>query len=184
MKTLIKDLFLKEEVEQLSILLDMEKAKRELVVWDEFSGEPFPQAEVDDSSKYIQNISLGKIMFNFEVPENIKSKLEKIARDAGFDVDFFCATYTEYCGKYGDPVLQPHKDKMNFCLIDYQLDANTSWPLYADDDQYDLQNNEALMFLPAQSIHGRIFKRFTDEEVIKMIFFDMKFRNEDEKHNN
>lgn len=173
----IKNLFEPEEKAQIARLIEDEKAKRKLFVWNEFAGEKFPQEIIDDSDYMIQNISLGKIMFNITIPESIKEKLVKTAKYLGADVGYFCATYTEYSGKYGKPVLTPHKDRQDFCLIDYQLDANTSWPLYIDDQEYDLSNNDGLIFFPARSTHGRIEKDFTNDDYVKMIFFDMQVLN-------
>ena len=182
MKKHIKNLFSSQEVEQLSKLIDYEKSKRTIFVWDEFAGEPFPQDVINDESQYIHNVSLGKIRFNFEVPKNIIDKLNNVAKENELDATYFCATYTEYSGKYGRPNLLPHKDNMNFCLIDYQLFANTSWPLNIDDVEYDLLDNEAIAFLPAQLTHGRIDREFTDNDIVKMIFFDMKLNSDLEEN--
>lgn len=178
MKKLITDLFSAEEAAMLSALIETEKQSRKLFTWDEFGGDPYPQEIMDDSSYYINNKSLGKIMFNFTLPQVFIDKLNSLMVSLGLDAEYFCSTYTEYSSKYGNPVLQPHKDRMNFCLVDYQLEANTSWPLCIDDEEYDLNDNEAIAFLPAQLTHSRVEKTFIGDDCVKMIFFDMKFRNE------
>ena len=174
----IKSLFDAEEVALIEQIVNDEKSRRKVYVWDEFSGQQFPQGIMDDSEYMVQNVSLGKIMFNLSLPDLIRSKLVDVAKAGGFDVNYFCATYTEYSAEYGKPVLTPHKDMQNFCLIDYQLDANTSWPLFVEDDTFDLEVNDGLMFLPSKMMHGRPDKVFTDGEYVKMIFFDMKLVNE------
>jgi hypothetical protein len=178
MKTHIVDMFSELEIQQISEIINHEKLTKKVFVWNEFAGEPFPQDIVDDKSMYIQNVSLGKIMINnLELPQSIINKINSVAAENGIDADFFCATYTEYSGEYGAPSLTPHKDNMDFLLIDYQIDANTSWPIYVEDTEYDLANNDAVMFLPGRMIHGRIDKEFTNKEYVKMIFFDMKLRD-------
>jgi hypothetical protein len=174
----IKNLFDIEEAEYLKKLIDDEKAKRTVFVWDEFGGDQFPQEMMDSAEHMVQNVSLGKIMFNLSIPDSLKDKLVGVAKYMGYDVEYFCATYTEYSRDYGSPVLTPHKDKQNFCLIDYQLDANTSWPLFVEEQIFDLSNNDGLIFLPSQMVHGRPEKVFLDKEFVKMIFFDMKLVNE------
>ena len=174
----IKKLFSIEEVEYLKKLIHDEKAKRKVFVWDEFSGDKFPQEIMDSSDHMVQNVSLGKIMFNLAIPDSLKDKLVEVAKSIGYDVEYFCATYTEYSKDYGKPILTPHKDKQNFCLIDYQLEANASWPLFVEEQTFDLANNDGLIFLPAQMVHGRTEKAFLDKEYVRMIFFDMKLVNE------
>lgn len=178
MKKHIQNLFSIEEAAMLASLIEVEKESRKLFVWDEFGGDPYPQDIMDDPSYYINNKSLGKIMFNFTLPQILIDKLNSLMAELGLDAEYFCSTYTEYSAKYGSPVLQPHKDRMNFCLVDYQLEANTSWPLCIDDEEYDLSDNEAIAFLPAQLTHSRVDKVFAENDCVKMIFFDMKFRNE------
>lgn len=173
----IVDLFEPEEVLIIKNLIDSEKAKRETFVWNEHAREPFPQEMMDSPAHMIQNTSLGKIMFNLTFPDFVKDKLIDAAKKMGLEVEYFCATYTEYSSKYGKPVLTPHKDSQDFCLIDYQLDANTSWPLVIEENIYDLSNNDALIFLPSRLTHSRQDKVFVDDEYVKMIFFDMKLVN-------
>jgi len=174
----IKNLFGTEEVTYLKKLIQDEKAKRTIFVWDEFSGDQFPQEMMDSPNHMVQNVSLGKIMFNLSIPDSLKAKLVEVAKYVGYDVGYFCATYTEYSKDYGKPVLTPHKDRQNFCLIDYQLEANTSWPIVVEDQEFDLSDNDGLIFLPSKMVHGRPDKIFIDDEYVQMIFFDMKLVNE------
>lgn len=175
----VKDIFSDSQIDYINQHITEELSKREVYIWDEHrTGEKFPEAVFMDKTKYINNVSLGKIILELKLTDDIKETLVALAKNNGFDVDFFDATYTEYASKYGRPNLEAHKDYQNFCLIDYQLDSNTSWPLYIEDQEYDLKNNEGIIFVPSQLIHGRIEKEFADNEVVKMIFFDMKFKNE------
>lgn len=174
----IKNLFDKEDIDLLSGIIESEIAKRELFVWDEMSGASFPQKEVDGPGYIIQNVSLGKVFFDLMVPESIGNKLVSTAKDFGFDAAYFRATYTEYSKKYGKPTLNPHTDKKDFLLIDYQLDANAEWELFIEDEHYNLSNNDALIFLPFRMTHGRIEKEFIDDEYVKMIFFYLTLNGE------
>lgn len=174
----VKNLFSKDDIELLSSLIEKEKSNRQLFVWDELSGASFLQKEVDGPDYLIQNTSLGKIFFDLIVPESIGSKLVNITKDLGFNATYFRATYTEYSKEYGKPTLNPHKDKKDFLLVDYQLDSNAEWELFIENEHYNLDNNDALVFLPFRMTHGRIEKEFIDNEYVKMIFFYLTLNGE------
>ena len=84
--------------------------------------------------------------------------------------------YVEYGSEYGTPWLQPHVDgDFNDFIIDYQLEANTEWPLGADTEVYPLEDNEGLLFNPNMTIHWRPRKTFKPGEYVRMLFF--RFHN-------
>lgn len=77
-----------------------------------------------------------------------------------------------YSAEYGEPHLPTHfdGDSTDF-IIDYQLTANTAWPLGADLSVYPLKNNQAVGFNPNKTIHWRPEKKFQPGEYVVMIFF-------------
>ena len=78
----------------------------------------------------------------------------------------------EYSAKYGEPGLPPHFDgDPTDLIVNYQLEANTDWPLGLDTKTVKLDNNSALLFNPNTSIHWRPIKKFKEGEYVKMIFF-------------
>lgn len=175
----VSNVFSEEQIAYLNSYISDELSKRTVYVWDEHkTRETFPEEVFMDTSKYLNNVSLGKILLELKVRQDIKDRVVEIAKDNGFDVEYFDATYTEYSAKYGRPNLESHTDFQHFCLMDYQLEANISWPLYIEDITYDLKDNEAITFIPSELVHGRIDKEFEDGDVVKMIFFNMTFKNE------
>jgi hypothetical protein len=78
----------------------------------------------------------------------------------------------EYSLKYGEPSLSPHFDGDSTDLIvNYQLEANTDWPVGLDTEIVKLDNNSALLFNPNTSVHWRPVKKFEEGEYVRMIFF-------------
>lgn len=78
----------------------------------------------------------------------------------------------EYSSKYGEPSLSPHFDGDSTDLIvNYQLEANTDWPVGLDTETVKLDNNSALLFNPNTSVHWRPVKKFEEGEYVRMIFF-------------
>lgn len=175
----VSNIFSEEQINYLKNYISDELSKRTVYVWDEHkTKETFPEEIFMDPSRYLNNVSLGKIILELKLRQDIKDRVVEVARSAGFDVEFFDATYTEYSSKYGRPNLESHTDFQHFCLMDYQLEANTSWPLYIEDQTYDLKDNDSIIFIPSKLVHGRIDKEFEDTDVVKMIFFDMTFNSE------
>jgi hypothetical protein len=78
----------------------------------------------------------------------------------------------EYSSKYGEPSLPPHFDGDSTDLIvNYQLEANTDWPVGVDTRTVRLDDNSALLFNPNTSVHWRPVKKFEEGEYVRMIFF-------------
>jgi len=113
--------------------------------------------------------------------KQIKDKLADIAHslsDTALSMDH--ALYVEYSSKYGAPNLPPHFDyDTNDMIINFQLEANTSWDLGLGLETYSLENNSALIFNGNEHIHWRVHKKFNDGEYVRMIFF--RFYNSEKR---
>ena len=71
---------------------------------------------------------------------------------------------------YGRPGLSEHKDG-GFPLqiiVDYQLDSNTSWNIKVDGQEYEIGNNDALVFDPVISSHSRPQKDFNSNDLCEI----------------
>lgn len=170
----IENVFSDEQVASLKNIIINEKKNREIFVWDEEVDKTFPKQE--SITKIIQNVRLGKISLNLNdlITEDIKNTLRQVSEKSGLPGKFANATYTEYSLQYGLPELRSHKDKFtNFWLVDYQLESNTDWDIYVENETFSLKDNEALAFYPDLLEHGRPKKAFKDGEYLSMIFFSM-----------
>jgi hypothetical protein len=147
----LNDIFLDTEIEDLKQIIDVAK-----------------KTNTEDSS------SLGRMfILKLDIPEDIKEKITKICSNLlGIDLNFTHAAYAEYSNLYGHPNLPPHFDAdENILVVDYQLEANTSWDLGINLKSYPLKDNSALIFNANEHMHWRPHKTFKDNEYVKMIFF-------------
>jgi hypothetical protein len=65
--------------------------------------------------------------------------------------------------------------------IDVQMASNISWPLLIDDKEYDLKDNQALLFAGTNQLHGRIDKVFNDDQYVHMLFLHFAKRGGNEQ---
>jgi hypothetical protein len=170
----IENVFSDEQVASLKNIINNEKQNRDIFVWDEDLDKNFPKEE--SITQIIQNVKLGKIILNLNdlITEDIRVTLRNLSKKSGLSAELANATYTEYNPQYGLPELRSHKDKStNFWLLDYQLESNTDWDIYVENETFSLKDNEALAFYPDLLEHGRPKKAFKDGEYLSMIFFSM-----------
>lgn len=174
----LDNIFSENEIEDIKSEIISQTSVKTLYVWDELKEGKLPDEVMKSHNPYVQNVSLGKVMIRLDLPQSITDKVLSLCKEHDPAITYHGATYTEYDGKYGVPRLSKHRDRFkHFLLLDYQLDANTSWPLYVEDSQYDLSNNSAILFYPGDQFHGRIDKSFENGEYVKMIFFDLRRDN-------
>jgi hypothetical protein len=129
---------------------------------------------IDECKTSKDDTLLGRnLILEINFPEKIKEKITKICSDIlDTEVFFTHGAYAEYSNVYGSPNLPPHFDgDTNILVVDYQLDANTSWDLGIDLKPYPLKDNSALIFNANEHIHWRPHKKFKDGEYVKMLFF-------------
>lgn len=113
----------------------------------------------------------GRLSHDVHVPDSVKQKFDTIvmAIDPSFrqvDQNSFI-----YSGIYGNKThLPPHQDaggKLEITL-DYQLDANVSWPVVVEGQEFALENNDLLIFGGASYVHWRTEKFLTKDEHVDM----------------
>lgn len=176
MKNIIaKNFFTLEEIQEIQACIDEQLAVREHVQWD---------IEIDKATYKkdivkIQADQLGRLTINgMEFPKHILQKVtdyvintNELSKDTALVGGG--VTYGEYSGKYGNPRLQPHLDGGSCGIIlDYQLNSNIDWPIGIEYDTVQLEDNSALILYPLHQYHWRPARPFTENEYVKMIFFE------------
>lgn len=137
---------------------------------------------VDTNIAVIQK-HVGRLIMHFnlhKIPESIYQKVYNYALELDKDCVPYAFIFSRYSNKYGVPKLLPHTDNANTDFtIDYQLDSNIGWSINVDNKNYNLLNNDALIFASSDLMHWREPRNFLDSEYVDMIFFH--FINKDKK---
>ena len=170
----ITSLMSQEEIDFINYEINKIKESSEILTWDEQAGEQFP--ELTETHKIVQNKTLGKIMFNIEIPDSLRDKLKDISTHLGHSATYLRAGYAEYSAEWGAPRLVDHIDSTELFMVDYQLSSNTNWGLVIDGNVYNLKDNDAIAFCPNRHMHGRPEKVFKDGEYVRMLFLEMSIR--------
>lgn len=144
----------------------------------------FTPEELDIVTRIIRNLpkryfykyeELGRVHLDkIKLPTAIVEKLTNLVNSiAGKELKMLTPPLcVEYSNKHGQPRLRPHFDgDFTDFIIDFQLSANTSWPLGVNLNFFDLKDNSAILFNPNTNIHWRPIKKFEDGEYVQMIFF-------------
>lgn len=107
------------------------------------------------------------------IPKNILDAVSSFGQNINKNAVLEFATFVTYSNKYGNPQLIPHFDKPKKVpfLIDYQMNANKSWPLIVDGEEIIHEDNEAIVLDSTRSMHWRKPDIFEDGEEVSVIFF-------------
>ncbi len=165
---IIKDFFTAEEVEVLQAIIKYQKNAKDL---SEFYA-PMLLPE------------LSRMQIEVMYPEHIRRKLEKFASDmVGEEVFMYHNSYLSYNKEHNstsNPKLPVHYDSDNYfskLTMDYQLGANIDWPIVIEDESFNLQYGDLLIFWGAGQVHWRepvLFKEGDNTEVLTMHFSTKK----------
>jgi hypothetical protein len=174
MALIFKNMFSREEIEEIFSVIKQEKQNRSYKNLLQESG---TLIEFNEAS--FIGTDPGREMFElFPLPIKIIDKI-KNSISKNQEYSYVGTAYCEYNLKHGNPFLPMHfdKNKNNVCF-DYQLSSNTSWPITIKDKDYLLENNDAILFDPGYELHGRPEKTFNENEYINMFFiFWRKYEN-------
>jgi hypothetical protein len=169
------DVFTPEEVKQIQDSINHELMTRETVEWDDST---MGGTHNTDLIRIKKN-NLGRLEINnLPLPFELRMKIWRIGQemyqlDTSYPKNISGITYVEYNPKYGTPVLKVHKDNGTCGLIlDYQLDANISWPFGVEDSVYELENNSILAMYPITHYHWRPEIEWNDGDFVKLLFFE------------
>lgn len=133
---------------------------------------------IADSDRHEYQEAYSQRITNFRLPDDISKRIVELVEDAieesGLELlEYQFARYTVSEQDTNLPNLKPHFDDVfpsQRFTFDYQLDGNTTWPLVVEDKEFELQNNQALMFSGTNQIHWRTHKEFGPGEYVDMIF--------------
>ena len=123
---------------------------------------------------------LSRMQIEVMYPPTIQKKLEMLASDlVGEEVFMSHNSYLSYNKKHNsssNPKLPVHYDSDNYfskLTMDYQLGANIDWPIVIEDESFNLQYGDLLIFWGAGQVHWRepvLFKEGDNTEVLTMHF--------------
>jgi hypothetical protein len=161
---IVKNFFTEEEVEVLLAIVKYQKNAKDL---DAFHS-PIVLAE------------LSRMQVEVMYPLTIRKKLEMFASNlVGEEVFMSHNSYLSYNKEHNstsNPKLPVHYDSDNYfskLTIDYQLNANIDWPIVIENESFNLQYGDLLVFWGAGQVHWRepvLFKEGDNTEVLTMHF--------------
>ena len=161
---IVKNFFTEEEVEVLLAIIKYQKNAKDL---DAFHS-PIVLAE------------LSRMQIEVMYPLTIRKKLEMFASNlVGEEVFMSHNSYLSYNKEHNstsNPKLPVHYDSDNYfskLTIDYQLNANIDWPVVIENESFNLQYGDLLVFWGAGQVHWRepvLFKEGDNTEVLTMHF--------------
>jgi hypothetical protein len=161
---IIKGFFTKEELDEILSVVENQKNDKTL---DEFYA-PFVLPK------------MSRMQIEVMYPKHIQDKLEKFASEiTGEQVFMYHNSYLSYNLEHGDgenPKLPPHYDSDNYfskLTLDYQLDKNIDWTIVIEEDSFNLEYGDLLVFWGAGQAHWREpidFKDGDNTEVLTMHF--------------
>jgi hypothetical protein len=84
-------------------------------------------------------------------------------------------SFARYSRKYGyEPKLFPHFDTHERdgqrITLDIQLNATTPWAVVVENESFNLENNDGLVFSGTQQVHWRENKKLLDTDEVDMLF--------------
>jgi hypothetical protein len=168
---IVKNFFTEEEVEVLLAIVKYQKNAKDL---DAFYS-PIVLAE------------LSRMQVEVMYPITIRKKLEMFASNlVGEEVFMSHNSYLSYNKEHNstsNPKLPVHYDSDNYfskLTIDYQLNANIDWPIVIENESFNLQYGDLLVFWGAGQVHWRepvLFKEGDNTEVLTMHFSTMEDYN-------
>lgn len=167
----INNVFTDEEVLQIKYSIEAELDSRTPIDWD--SDLEMSKPAVD--TMYKVHPEMGRLVAESvnTLPKPIMDKIHSIAERFMGSPQFIGATYCEYSGKYGRPLLPMHVDRGhgNTICLDYQLDSNISWPIVINDEEFQHEDNDIIVFKTTKELHGRPDIMFSEKDYVKVIFF-------------
>jgi hypothetical protein len=174
----LKNIFSDEEIQNIKDTIFNQSSKREVITLEEPNG-------IDDNTNKIYNLlgrlDVEKLHFDKTIIEKIEKTLKNLYPNKKFYIGNKNTISSTYSGLYGRPGLSEHKDG-GFPLqiiVDYQLDSNTTWNIKVDGEEYEIGNNDALVFDPVVSSHSRPQKDFNSNDYVTMIYFRGRLEDTD-----
>jgi len=129
--------------------------------------------DVEEQSSYGRYMYHGVI---WKIDNTFQSTvLHKVNEATGKDYIYAGAVCARYTADAGDPNLPPHFDGDSTDMIaTLQVESNKTWGVGVDLEVYELEDSDAVLFHPNESIHWRPHADFQDGEYVLVMF--MRFR--------
>jgi len=162
----VKDFFTEEELAVILAIVERQKVDESL---DSFY-RPFMLPK------------MSRMQIEVMYPDYIVEKLERFASEiAGEELKMYHNSYLSYNlehteTKDANPKLPPHYDSDNYfskLTLDYQLNKTLDWTLHIEEDKFDLEYGDLLVFWGAGQVHWRnpvLFREGDSTEVLTMHF--------------
>lgn len=161
---IVKGFFTPEELEVILAIVKYQKSAKDLSEF--YAPLVLPQ--------------MARMQIEVMYPIHIQQKLEKFASElVGEEVFMYHNSYLSYNKDHNpdaNPKLPVHYDSDNYfskLTMDYQLDKNIDWPVVIEDESFNLEYGDLLIFWGAGQAHWREpvkFEEGDNTEVLTMHF--------------
>lgn len=152
----------------------------------------FNNQEVEYIANSIKSFPLDKIrvqkwggqgiLDDIKMTNEIKDKIEDVVtRHIGEEMILENFSIARYSPEYGYEVkLFPHYDTRptEMFVLDIQLQTNEDWGIIVEGEQYNINDNDALLFSGTQQMHWRERKKLSKNSEIYMMFCWLKHKAE------
>lgn len=113
------------------------------------------------------------IYFDVASPEIVKAMSERLTEILGAPVGNLGVLFARYTRDSGyRPRLRPHIDravKRPSVTATIELDTTLDWDIYVNDERYNLEKNDILLFSGSRDIHWRPDIEFKDDDCFDVI---------------
>jgi hypothetical protein len=122
------------------------------------------------------------ILDDIKITNEIKDKIESVVtKHVGEEMILENFSIARYSPEYGYEVkLFPHYDTRptEMFVLDIQLQTNEDWGIIVEGEQYNINDNDALLFSGTQQMHWRERKKLSKNSEIYMMFCWLKHKAE------
>jgi len=122
------------------------------------------------------------ILDDIKITNEIKNKIEGVVtKHVGEEMILENFSIARYSPEYGYEVkLFPHYDTRptEMFVLDIQLKTNEDWGIIVEGEQYNIKDNDALLFSGTQQMHWREKKELSKKSEIYMMFCWLKHKAE------
>lgn len=168
----VKNIFSDEQIQDIKDTIFKQSSEREVINLEM----PYESDSTDKTTNKIYSLmgrlDVQKIQFRASIIRTLEKALNNLNPNKKFYIGNGDIIVSRYSGEYGNPGLSEHKDGgVSSIIADYQLDSNTSWNISVDAKEYEISNNEALVFDPVVMGHARPLRKFAHNEYVTMVYF-------------
>ena len=122
---------------------------------------------------------MSRMLIEFDCPPEVEAVMDSYAKPVHQREIALCHyNYIDYNMKYGEgkyaPALPPHLDAdENLVTFNYMIGGNVhDWTLWIDDKEYELKENDAIVFSAVNQVHWRPKRKWKEGEFVEIVSFD------------